>query len=273
MRIAVIGHVEHVTIDRIEALPAAGDILHLDAPVVIPGGGGGVAFFQMANSPGEIHLFTAFGDDEAGDAVAERVAATGAKIHAVRRRAPHTRDIALITPDGERTIIVVGEPLHPRHDDDLPWEILASCDAVYFTAQDPDVLRAARQAKVLVATARRKEAIAGSGVKLDVIVGSANDPREAAVLSDYAMPPDTLVMTDGARGGSIETAGGRIRFAGAMAPEHVVGAYGAGDSFAAALTWYVASGLPIADACTRASAHGAAVLRGINPIEHQLRLE
>ena len=30
-----------------------------------------------------------------------------------RRARPHTRDVVMVTPDGERTIVVVGEPLHP----------------------------------------------------------------------------------------------------------------------------------------------------------------
>jgi ribokinase len=273
MRIAVIGHVEHVVIGRAGALPGAGEIVHLDAPEMIAGGGGGIAFFQMASGPGEVHLFTALGSDDAATAVRARIEATGAQVHAARRDAPHTRDIVLITPDGERTIIVVGEPLHSRRDDPLPWDVLATCDAAYFTAQDPHVLRAARAARVLVATARRGEAIARSGVRLDVIAGSASDPREVSRRDDYAVPPDALVMTEGAAGGTIETAEGIARFAAPVVAEGIAGAYGAGDSFAAALTWYLARGLTIEAACIRAAAHGAAVLRGINPIAQQLRLE
>jgi ribokinase len=273
MRIAVIGHVEHVVIGRAGALPAAGEIVHLDALETTAGGGGGIAFFQMANGPGEVHLFTALGNDDAAAAVRAQIEATGAQIHAARREAPHTRDIVLVTPDGERTIIVIGQPLHPRRDDPLPWDVLATCNAAYFTAQDPEVLRAARAASMLVATARRGEAIARSGVRVDVIAGSAMDPREESRRGDYAVPPGALVMTEGPAGGTIETAGGIVRFAAPVVAEEIAGAYGAGDSFAAALTWYLARGLAIDAACERAAVHGAAVLRGINPIAHQLRLE
>jgi ribokinase len=273
MRIAVIGHVEHVVIGRAGALPAAGEIVHLDAPEATAGGGGGIAFFQLANGPGEVHLFTALGNDDAAEAVRAQVEATGAHVHAARRDAPHTRDIVLITPDGERTIIVIGEPLHPRRDDPLPWDVIATCDAAYFTAQDPKVLRAARAARLLVATARRSEAIARSGVRVDVITGSATDPREVSRRADYAVPPDALVMTEGPAGGTIQTAGGIVRFAAPVVAEEIAGAYGAGDSFAAALTWYLARGLAIEAACGRAAAHGAAVLRGTNPIAWQSRLE
>jgi ribokinase len=57
------------------------------------------------------------------------------------------------------------------------------------------------------------------------------------------------------------------------APVRVVGDYGAGDSFAAALTFFVAHGLPVEEACRRAGPFGAAVLRGIDPLELQQRLE
>jgi len=273
MRIAVIGHVEHVTVARVAALPAPGDILHLDAPVTVAAGGGGIAFWQLARSPAEVLLFTALGNDDAARFVDSKLAGSGARVHAARRDEPHTRDIVLITPDGERTIIVAGEPLHPRRDDPLPWDELAACDAAYFTGQDPDTLRAAHAARLLVVTARRSPALARSGVRADVVVGSAVDPRERGRLADYTVPPAALVLTDGASGGAIETAAGIERFSAPATTQPVVGAYGAGDSFAAALTWYVARGLPLREACERAGAHGAAVLRGIDPVAWQLPLE
>lgn len=272
LRIAVVGHVEHVTLGRVPAVPVAGEIAHLEAPIWFPGGGGGVAFLQLARGPAELHLFTALGSDEAGAEVGRAVAATGAHVHAATRDARHTRDVVLITPDGERTIVVVGEPLHPRADDPLPWELLAGADAAYFTAQDPAALRAARRARLLVVTARRREALVRSGVRADVVVGSALDPREASTLADYPVAPGALVLTEGAAGGRIETAAGAVRFpAPAKAPSGG-GAYGAGDSFAGALTFYLAAGLPLAEACARAGPHGAAVLRGLDPRAHQLPL-
>jgi ribokinase len=272
LKIAVIGHVEHVTIARIDALPQPGEIAHLDAPIVIAGGGGGIAFHQLAKSDAELHLFTAFGNDDAASAVEASVRVTGAHIHAARREQPHTRDIVMITPGGERTILVVGEPLHPTIDDALAWELLRECDVVYFTAQDPAVLRAAREAKLLVVAARRKAALDASGVRADVVVGSARDPREASALADYAVPPGALVMTEGAAGGRIETADGVTTFSTAPVGGAIAGSYGAGDSFAAALVWYSAGGASIDDACVRAAEHGAAVLRGIDPIAMQMAL-
>jgi len=273
LRVAVVGHVEHVTIARAGALPAPGEIAHLDAAIWIAGGGGGVAFHQLARSPGEVHLFTAIGNDEAGDAVRRALEATGARIHAAARDEPHTRDLAIITPDGERTIFVVGQPLHPRIGDDLPWSILSGCDAAYFTGQDPETIMAARSARVLVVTARRRPALDASGVRADVVVGSTKDRREASALGDYAVAPGALVMTEGAAGGYVQTAAGVERFAAPRVDEPIVGSYGSGDTFAGALTWYLARGMPVVEACERAGGHGAAVLRGENPLAWQTPLE
>ncbi len=261
-----------MTIAQVAALPEPGAILHLDDPTVIAGGGGAIAFHQLAASSGDIHFFTALGSDDAAHAVLRMIDATDATIHAARRDEPHTRDIVLITPGGERTIIVVGEPLHPRRSDPLPWEILATCDAAYFTGQDPATIVAARAARVLAVTARRSSALAASGVRADVIVGSTRDPRERSRLSDYPVAPGAVVMTEGALGGWIETRHGIERFE-AAAPPSVVGSYGAGDSFAGALTWFLARGLPLRESCTRAAKYGAAVLRGVNPIASQVPLE
>ena len=53
------------------------------------------------------------------------------------------------------------------------------------------------------------------------------------------------------------------------APAEIAGDYGAGDSFAAALTFFLAHGLAVEEACRRAGPFGAAVLRGIDPLETQ----
>ncbi|HET7785924.1 MAG TPA: PfkB family carbohydrate kinase [Myxococcales bacterium] len=275
MRVAVIGHVEHVTLGRVPAVPRAGEIAHLDAPRFFPGGGGGVAFFQLARSGAEVVLFTALGNDEGARQVEERLARTRAPVHAARRDAPHTRDVVMITPDGERTIVVVGEPLHPERADALPWESLAECDAAYFTAQDPAAIVAARAARVLLVTARRRPALLRSGVRPDVVVGSAVDPREACTLADFPpeQRPAALVLTEGAAGGVVHTAAGVQRFAAPAAAGRAGGAYGAGDSFAGALTYFVASRVPVIEACVRAGRFGAAVLGSLDPLEAQARLD
>jgi ribokinase len=273
VRIAVVGHVEHITLGRVPSVPVAGDIVHMSEPRFLPGGGGGLAFHQLVRSPAEVHLFTALGDDQAGAEVEARLRATRAILHIARRRAAHTRNLVLITPDGERTIIVVGEPLHPRRQDALPWHVLATCDAAYFTAEDPQAIVAARAARLLAITARRRPSLVDSGVRADVVIGSAADPREVSGLADYPVPPGALVLTEGKAGGTVATASGVERFAARPSAPAGGGAYGAGDSFAGALVYYLAAGLAAAPACARASAHGAAVLGSLDPLAAQLPLD
>ncbi|HEU4728433.1 MAG TPA: PfkB family carbohydrate kinase [Kofleriaceae bacterium] len=271
LRLAVIGHAEHITIGRVAAIPRPGDITHVQDPRVIVGGGGGIAFFQLVRSDAAVHLFTALGNDDAARFVERQIGATRATIHAVRRSEPHTRDVVMIGPDGERTIVVVGEPLHPRADDPLPWDLLDDIDAVYFTAQDPALLVRARRARVLVVAARRRECIAAAGVEVDAIVGSRVDPRERGARRDYPVPPVALVMTDGPRGGTVETAGGIAQFPSPRV-EATAGSYGAGDSFAGALTYYLAVGLDAPTAAAAAAHHGAAVVASLDPLAAQLPL-
>jgi len=275
VRVAVIGHVEHITLGRVPAVPRAGEIAHLEEPRFFPGGGGGIAFFQLTRSAAEVLLYTALGNDEAAAAVRGRIAATRARVFAAERQAAHTRDLVMITPDGERTIVVVGEPLHPERADALPWDELSSCDGVYFTAQDPAAIASARAARILVVTARRRAALIRSGVRADVVVGSALDPREASTLDDFppGQRPAALVLTEGAAGGVVHTAEGARRFPAPQRSGQIRGAYGAGDSFAGALTYYLAKGLPVLEACTRAAHHGAAVLGTLEPLEAQAWLD
>src|SRR5256712_2454252 len=137
MRIAMVGHVEHITLGRVPAVPRAGDIAHLQGPRSFPGGGGGIAFFQLTRSNAEILLYTALGNDEAAAHVRDRVARTAARGFAAHREQPPTRDLGMITPDRQRTLVVVGETLLPVRAHPLPWEAPASRDAAHFTTAEP----------------------------------------------------------------------------------------------------------------------------------------
>ena len=193
----------------------AGDIVHLDDPVVIAGGGGGIAFFQLTKSDAEVHLFTAIGLDEAGTHVHHEIASTGATIHAGAAQRPHTRDIVIVTPDGERTIFVVGEPLHPQRDDRLSWDELASCDAAYFTgpgsrhAGRSAAGEAARRHGAALARRSRRRACARTSSS------AARAIRARRARSRTTRTPPRRARDDRRRerAAAIETAAGRTRFA------------------------------------------------------------
>ncbi len=273
-RIAVIGHVEHVILGRSDGLLAPGDIVHLRDARFLPGGGGGVAFAQLCRSDAEIHLFTALGSDEAGRAVEARLRAAPAHVHlhAAARAVDHPRVVVVVDADGRRTVIVAADPLQPAATDPLPWSILGDCDAVYFTGADPGSLRLARAARRLVVTARRREALRAAAVASDVVIGSLADPRENALLDAYAPAPGALVLTDGPRPVHVVRREGVTLVDAPPSPARVAGDYGAGDSFAGAFTYFLAHGLPVEEACRRAGPYGAAVLRGIDPLETQIDL-
>lgn len=273
-RIAVIGHVEHVVLGRAGGIPKPGDIVHLTDQRFLPGGGGGLAFQQLCRSDAELHLFTAFGGDDAGRAVeaAVRASSPRAQIHAARRPVDHPRVVIYIDAHGRRTIIVTADPLQPAATDPLPWSLLGTCDAVYFTGADPASLREARAARHLVVTARRSAALRASGAQPDVIIGSVNDPREDAPSSSYTPPPRALVLTDGPRPIRVVRGESVSWIEAPPAPSTIQGDYGAGDSFAAALTYFIGSGASVEDACARAAPYGAAVLRAIDPREAQREL-
>lgn len=271
MRAAVVGHVEWVTFARVARMPGAGDIVHATDTWELPGGGGAGAAVQLARLTDDCLFITALGDDDTGRAAARELEEMGVRLAVAWRPQPTRRAFTHVDDTGERTITVLGERLSPSRGDDLPWDELAGIDALYFTAGDEGALRTARRARVVVATSRAGEALR-AGVQLDALTGSALDPSESYRRGDLTPEPSLIVRTEGAAGGSYETADGRVtRFEAPPLDEPVVDRYGAGDSFAAGLAFALARGDAASDAVAFASRCGAAVLTGRGPFEGQRR--
>jgi ribokinase len=142
-------------------------------------------------------------------------------------------------------------------------------DGVYFTGGDVDALRAARLAKVLTATPRSLETLRAAHVELDALVGSGRDAGERYEPGDLDPPPKLRVATLGGEGGVMEPGG---PFPAAPLPGPIVDAYGAGDSFAAGVTYGLAAGMTPANAVALASRCGAAALTGRGAFAGQLEL-
>jgi ribokinase len=225
-----------------------------------------VAAVQLARLAGGATLFTALGDDALGRRSAEGLERLGVRVRAAWRQVPQRRAVTFLDDGGERTITVIGERVAPRGEDDLPWDELAACDAVYVTAGDPAAIRAARRARVLVATPRVGPALNAARVALDVLVHSASDPGEPYIRGDLSPEPRLVVATAGAAGGTYTAAGGRTGAwrAGAL-PGPRVDTYGAGDSFAAGLTFGLGAGLEVDDALELAARCGAICVTGAGP--------
>jgi ribokinase len=261
MKLAVVGHVEWIEFVRVERVPLTGEIVHAQEVWAEAAGGGAVAAVQLARLGGSSTLFTAVGDDEVGRRVDDELARYGVEVHAAVRAGPQRRGFTYLDAQGERTITVIGERIGPRRSDDVPWDELATMDGVYFVSGDPAAVRAAREARTLVATARSLADLTEARVELDALVRSRNDRSETYKPGDLDPPPRVDVATVGHLGGSYSIEGGApSHFHAAEVPGTVQDTYGAGDSFAAGLTHGLAEGLPLEDAIALAARTGAAAL-------------
>jgi len=275
MRVAVVGHVEWVEFLRVPHVPAPGDIVHASEVFEHAAGGGGVASVQLRKLAGSCLFLTALGDDEIGRRALADLSAQGVRVESAwRADEAQRRAVTFVDDQGERTITVLGDRVVPWRADPLPWDELASCDAIYLTGGDVDAVRAAREAPVLVATSRVLALLKEAQVELDALVGSGGDPSERYEPGELDPPPRYAVMTAGARGGTWqEPDGDPVPFAAEPLPGDVGDAYGAGDSFAAGLTYGLGAGMAIEDAVRMAARCGAACMTGRGPYEGQLELE
>jgi ribokinase len=271
MRVGVVGHVEWVEFARVEAVPRPGDIAHAFETWEEPAGGGAVAAVQLRRLAGSCVFFTALGADELGRRARAELVHLGVDVRSIPESESTRRAVTFIDDGGERTITVLGQKLRPRGGDSrLPWRELAGLDAVYFVSGDADALRNARLARVLVATSRELETLREAKVQLDALVGSAEDEGEVYRPGDLDPPPRIVVTTSGALGGWVQPGG---PFRSAPLPAPLVDAYGAGDCFAAGLTFALGRGESVEDAVVLAARCGAAVMTGRGPYEAQLEAE
>jgi ribokinase len=271
MRTAVVGHVEWIEFVRVERMPRAGEIVHAGEAWEEPGGGGAVAAVQLAKLAGEATLYTALGNDELGRRAAAELRELGVRVEAAFRPEPQRRALVHVDGAGERTITVVGSRLGPAREDPLPWEELEQADAVYVTAGDPEALRAARAAKVVVGTARDLAGLREAGIELDALVASAIDVGERYRPGDLERTPALIATTMGAAGGRWESSeGARGEWPATPLPAPLADSYGCGDSFAAGLTYGLGAGLDPAATVQLGARCGAACLTGRGPYAGQL---
>jgi ribokinase len=259
--------VEWVRFARVERVPEPGAIVSTTESWEEPAGGGAVAAGELVRLGADVDFFVAVGNDEVGAQAREALSNLGCRVHAATRDEPQRLAFTYVDDEGERTITLMGAKLHPHGADPLPWGELAKIDAVYFSAGDADALRAARQARVLVATARELDTLAEAEVQLDALVRSGLDPSEAYEPGLLDPAPRLVVSTMGRAGGTFVAGDGEGTFASAEVSGPLVDAYGAGDSFAAGLTFALGRGddraaaLELAAQCgaialTRRGAHG-----------------
>jgi ribokinase len=258
VRLAVVGHVEWIEFVRVESVPRAGEIVGAHETWGEPAGGGGVAAVEFARLAGESALYCVLGADELGSRARELLGTAAVRVHAPVSEDRQRRGFCYVDETGERTITILGEKPRPRGGDgSLPWEELARMDGVYFTAGDTEAVRQARRARVLVATARELPTLRTAGVELDALVASGEDEAERYQVGDLDPPPKLVVSTAGALGGWAQPGG---PYKAAPPPGPFEDVYGAGDCFAAGLTYALATGMEVAEALAFASQRGALAL-------------
>jgi ribokinase len=170
------------------------------------------------------------------------------------------RALTHVDRNRERTITTVGPKLRPAGP--LP---LTGYDGAFFVAGDVAALHSARDATFLSATPRERETLLAGGVHLDLLVGSGTDPGERY---EGGLDVGLFVATEGARGA---VANG-VHYPPAPPPGRVEDTYGAGDSYAATLTFALARGDALEGALALAAQAGAAVITGKGPYAAQLTL-
>ena len=274
MRVAVVGHVEWCEFAEVPHVPRPGEIVHAAETFEEPAGGGAVAAVQLRKLAGEATLFTAFGDDETGHRSDAELREHGVHVEGRFRPEPQRRAFVYLDSDGERTITVLGPRLGPSGADDLPWDLLDETDAVVRDggrrrgrAPGPPRARARGHAARARHARRGARAARRAGVERP-------GPRRA--LQPRRPRPCAEGRRADARSGRGRVGDGERR-AGPLGRRELPGpvrdSYGAGDSFAAGLTYGLGAGWEIAKAVELAARCGAACLTGRGPYEVQLQLE
>jgi len=266
-----VGHVEWVQFARVQRVPRAGEIAHAGPQFEEPAGGGAVVAVALARLGAETTLFTALGDDELGARSSARLRELGVSVRAVTRAAPTRRAVTLTDATGERTITTIGPRLQVAGDDlELGLEELERMDGVYFTAGDGAALRAARRARVLVASPRAREAL-GEGVSLDALILSSGDATESGGAERARGEAELLVLTEAEHGGSWRTrAGDEGSWAAILPPGPIADTYGCGDAFAAGVTYALAARMDVGRAVELGARCAAVTLAGEGPYGREL---
>ena len=105
-----------------------------------------------------------------------------------------------------------------------------------------------------------------------MLVSSSRDVGERYTTGDIDPPPRLVARTAGAAGGRVETVDGTTtQWTAAALPGPPVDAYGAGDCFAAGLTYGLAAGRSPEEALATGARCGAACVTGRGPYAGQLR--
>lgn len=256
MNVAVVGHIEWGRFVHIDHVPTAGEIIRAEDAWEEVAGGGSVAAMQLAKLNGSCFFFTSIGNDEMGTRAVSQLEESGVKVFASVQGDQPTKSIFVdVDSQDERTITVIGSLKPSGLDETLPWDKLASMDAIYFVSGDEACLKVARQAKILISTARILPLLQSAAVQLDALVTSSKDRGEAYKPGDLIPAPKLVITTKGIEGGMVDN--GATYVSEVVSDADLVDTYGCGDSFAAGLTFGLGQDLNMEEALKIAAHSGA----------------
>ena len=260
MRLAVVGHVEWIDFVPVKQFPEQGQVMAAEGAFSRAGGAGSVVAKVLADLGAEVDFYCALGRDAHGESAAAELSEHGIRVHVAWREQPTRRAVVLLVGGGgERTIVTIGERLHPVGEDDLDWQRLDGIEGAYFTAGDRAALERARAAQVLTATPRARDALTDAEPQLDALIFSELDVDERQWAERLDRVARLFVATRGEEGGRWwgECSG---TWPPVQAPGPMCDSYGAGDSFAAGFTFGLACGRPVAEAARLGAECGAQAL-------------
>ena len=179
MRVAVVGHVEWVDFLVVDRMPRPGEIVQAKETWQEAAGGGADAAVQLRKLAGSALLITALGDDALGRRAIDELSGRGVRVEAVWRDDPQRRAVCFLDDERRADDRVARAEARPARRRSVA---LARAGATSTASTSREAtrrqLRAARQAKVLVASARELPMLREAGVELDVLVASAADRGE-----------------------------------------------------------------------------------------------
>lgn len=248
-RVVVVGSTNVDLVLRMPRLPRPGETVLASSMSRHAGGKGANQAVALARLKASVTLCSAVGADEDGRWSVERLVAEGVDTSGVRV-VPGPTGLALVTVDekGENSIIV----LPGANSEVVPPEAPLAADAVLISLEIPlpVVVAAAREgqaggARVVLNAAPAQELPTGLLRHVDVLVVNETEWQALGATASC-----DVVVTLGARGAQVHQ-DGIIENIPAPAVT-VVDATGAGDCFAATLTYHLCAGRDLSDAARQA---------------------
>ena len=267
LKFAVIGHIEWINFIKVDQLPKPGLISHSKESLEYPAGGGSVIAKRLLElTNGEVHFFTALGNDFYGNKCLNILQNMGIKLHVAWRDKPTRKGFSVIDSEGERSITIIGDRLAPTHKDNLDWNILNDMDGIFITAADEEIFKKSRIAKTLCTTPRVGiNIINESRIFLDGLIGSNLDPGEVFSLDELILKPKFVIKTESENGGIIFPGG---RYKAIENKRMKVDSYGCGDSFAAGILYGLSSNWDIEESLNLAKIMGRNCSEHFGPYEN-----